>query len=95
MVSRRQLALALVVGLGFAGCANPARVEKHWGEAQQELVNRMVENPEAEQAPPAPVEGLDPLTGEAVTQKYEEGQGESREPSQLPSIIQIETGSGR
>ena len=41
------------------------------------------------------VEGLDPDTGEAVVGKYQETQRESREPSQLPSIIQIESGSNR
>jgi hypothetical protein len=77
------------------GCAQTSRVDQHWGEAQDELVTRMVQNPEAEQAPPQPVEGLDPDTGEAVVEKYGETQRESREPNQLPSIIQIESGGSR
>ena len=94
MVSVRTLLLVLGIGLALPACTH-SRVEEHWGEAQEELVTRMVANPEAEQAPAQPVEGLDPDTGEAVVGKYQETQRESREPSQLPSIIQIESGSNR
>jgi hypothetical protein len=94
MVSARTALLLVALGVAFLGCAH-SRVEEHWGEAQEELVTRMVANPEAEQAPAQAVEGLDPGTGEAVVEKYEQNQRESREPSQLPSIIQIESGGSR
>jgi hypothetical protein len=93
MVSR--LVVGLVAWLAVVGCVHPNRIEEHHGEAQGELVRRMVENPEAEQAPAAGVEGLDPITGEALMGKYEEQQGESKEPGQGPSIIQIESGGSR
>jgi hypothetical protein len=93
MVSCRTLLLPLALA-ALLGCTH-SRVEKHWGEAQDELVGRMVANPEAEQAQAQPLEGLDPGTAEAVVEKYEQTQRESREPSQLPSIIQIESGGSR
>lgn len=79
----------------LAGCVHPERVEEHWGESQREVWSRMTENPEAEHAPAAGVDGLDPLTGEAVIEKYDDTQRESREPTAHPSIIQIETGGSR
>jgi hypothetical protein len=83
--------------LGCLGCAlgcQHSRVAEHWGEAQRGNVARMVQNPEAEHAESSPVEGLDPLTGEAVIGKYGREQVEPQEASQLPSIIQISGGSG-
>jgi hypothetical protein len=85
------LGLAGLVGIGMA--CQQSRVAEHWGEAQRENVARMVQNPEAEFAPANPVEGLDPLSGEAVIGKYGREQAEAKEPGQLPSIIELSTGS--
>jgi len=87
---RQSLCLA-AVGAALASCQH-SRVAEHWGEAQRGNVARMVENPEAEHAPASEVVGLDPLTAEAVIGKYGRRQAESRQPSQLPSIIQISAG---
>ena len=96
MVKRRERfrsGLALLLGAaGLVACQH-SRVAEHWGLAQRENVARMVQNPEAEAAEASAVEGLDALTGEAVVGKYEREQSESRDGSQLPSIIQIESGS--
>jgi len=91
----RAVACGFVLVFGVAvGCAH-SRVDAHWGEAQGAVVERMVVDPGAEAAAATPVEGLDPDTGEAVVEKYIEAQGEAREASQLPSIIQIDAGGRR
>jgi hypothetical protein len=88
-------AVLMTVGcavLMTVGCA-PSRVAEHMGEAQHENVARMVENPEAESAPAAAITGLDPLTGEAVVEKYEREQVEAKDAESRRSILELMTGS--
>jgi len=89
------LAFSCAVLPGLVGSCAQSRVAEHFGEAQRGNVAHMVEHPEAEQAPPAAVEGLDPITGRAVIGTYEREQSAPREASRLPSIIEFSTGSER
>lgn len=68
------LALAAALALGV-GCVGP--VEEHWGDAYRENKAAMIQNPDA--GSPDPVEGLDPVTGQLVVERYKQEQKKSPE----------------
>jgi len=63
------LALASALALGI-GCVSP--VKEHWGESVRDNKAAMIQNPDA--GSPDPVEGLDPVTGKLVIERYEREQ---------------------
>jgi hypothetical protein len=62
------LAAALVLGLG---CQSP--VKEHWGESVNGNKAAMIQNPDAGNTVEA-VEGLDPVTGKLVVERYQREQ---------------------
>ena len=63
--------LSLTAALAtLLGCESP--VENHWGEAYRDNKAAMIQNPEA--GGTEPVEGLDPVTGKLVVERYEREQ---------------------
>ncbi len=83
----------VALGAAATGCHH-SWVEERFGDAQRANVARMVENPEAEQAPSDPVEGLDPVTAEAVVDSYQREQERPRSEGAPASIIELSTGVG-
>ena len=68
--------LTLALALLFAiGCVTP--VDEHWGDAYRANKAAMIQNPDA--GSPDPVEGLDPITGQLVVERYEREQKKSPE----------------
>lgn len=67
------------------GCAKTP-LEQHWGDAYRENKNAMIANPDA--GSDEPIEGLDPLTGELVVERYEREQ--LREPQKDRDIFLID-----
>lgn len=66
-----------------AGCVTP--LEAHWGESVRQNKLEMIENPYASEQH----KGLDPATGEAVMEKYQENQrSENKEPNRIFLIRQ-------
>ena len=62
---------ALACALAFAvGCKSP--VKEHWGESVNGTKAAMIQNPDAGGSDP--VEGLDPVTGKLVVERYEREQ---------------------
>ena len=68
--------LALSAALLFSvGCVTP--VDEHWGDAYRANKAAMIQNPDA--GSPDPVEGLDPVTGQLVVERYETEQRKAPE----------------
>ena len=68
--------VALTAALAFGvGCVSP--VEENWGDAYRTNKANMIQNPDA--GSPDPVEGLDPVTGQLVVERYEQEQRKTRE----------------
>ena len=91
----RTVKLGTLAALGASfvislGCYANSAVQNHMGEARNENIARMTENPLASQAT-APVEGIDPRTTEQVIEKYYELQRKVRsEKDRNQSLINIE-----
>ena len=89
---------ALVIGIvlvALSAACTTSRVAEEIGEAHHETVARMIADPAAAQRNLDSPSGMDPLTGEQVMEKYEKKQGQAGNKQQMPSIIQIGTGSQR
>ncbi len=67
--------VALCVCIAIS-CASPSHVDQHWGESIQLNTSTMVANPEAGTS--QPVEGLDPVTGGHVAERYYDSQSKQR-----------------
>jgi hypothetical protein len=88
------LVISFVLVALSAACTT-SRVAEQIGEAQHETVARMTADPGAARRNLEPPTGMDSLTGEQVMEKYEKKQGQAGKKQQMPSIIQIGTGSQR
>ncbi len=76
---------ALACSLAFAvGCQSP--VKEHWGESVNGTKAAMIQNPDAGTSDP--VEGLDPVTGKLVVERYEREQ--LKEPEAKRDLFLIE-----
>jgi len=89
-------ALALSVSLvALCAACTTSRVAEEMGESQRKIVADMTADPAAAQRNLDSPSGMDPLTGEQVMKKYEKKQGQTGKQRQMPSFIQIGTGSRR
>lgn len=62
----------LAAALATTACNHlPGPVEDHWGESVSETRSAMVANPEAGNTPAAPIDGIDPISGEITVKNYE------------------------
>jgi hypothetical protein len=70
---RRVLALSVVAAaLATSGCLY-SRVDEEWGQAFEEAQEVQTANPSGSGSPEGPM-GIDPVTGEAVAERYYKGQ---------------------
>lgn len=67
--------IGTVSGLATA-CRTP--LKQHWGESVRHNVNAMVANPEAGKTTAKPLEGLDPVTAELVSETYKANQRQDK-----------------
>ncbi len=63
--------VAAVSGLATA-CQTP--MQRHWGEAVRENARLMIADPEAGRTASGPIEGLDPVSAELVSESYKRSQ---------------------
>lgn len=82
------LAAAVLGLLGLAtACMPPSLLDETWGSSFRANKNDMIANPEAGKTPADPIEGLDPITGEAVLRSYQSGHTAAGQPAGPQTFI--------